>query len=504
MTISRRHFLRYAAGSGLALTLAPISSLGGYPSGKPGHGSGREVLGSGEPLRIPPTFSGGTITASVVQQRIWPDASTEVWAFGGTYPAPTIRVRRGDAFAVRLLNQLDEPTNIHWHGLTIPANMDGYPSDVAPPGGSFDYAFTVEQRAGVYWYHPHPDMRTGPQVYKGMAGLFIVEDDEEAALGLPGGEFEVPLLIQDRRSSPERTFDYTLSDDDHLDGYLGDTVLVNGTPDPYLEVAAGLYRFRVLNGSNARVFDLALADGSPMLVIGTDGGLLDQPYEASFLYLAPAERVDLLIDFSRYNVGDSVMLRSLDFGGTSGRKQGVALPVLRFDVTRPGEGTVHVPAALTPYERLDPAQAVRSRKFTMRIDHSTTPVGHTINGLMFDMERIDERVGRGDLELWTFENISFLHHPMHLHGAQFQVISRNGGKNPLAPRDYGWKDTIYVRPFESVQVAVRFASWLGKFLVHCHNLEHEDHGMMLNFEVGLEGSSGVEEEEPGRGRMELR
>jgi FtsP/CotA-like multicopper oxidase with cupredoxin domain len=163
-----------------------------------------------------------------------------------------------------------------------------------------------------------------------------------------------------------------------------------------------------------------------------------------------------------------------------------------------------VPAALTPYERLDPAQAVRSRKFTMRIDHSTTPVGHTINGLMFDMERIDERVGRGDLELWTFENISFLHHPMHLHGAQFQVISRNGGKNPLAPRDYGWKDTIYVRPFESVQVAVRFASWLGKFLVHCHNLEHEDHGMMLNFEVGLEGSSGVEEEEPGRGRMELR
>jgi FtsP/CotA-like multicopper oxidase with cupredoxin domain len=295
------------------------------------------------------------------------------------------------------------------------------------------------------------------------------------------------------------------TDNDHSNGFLGDAVLVNGTPDPYLEVAAGLYRFRILNGSNARIYDLAFSDGRPFHVIGTDGGLLDRPYEVTYTYLAPAERIELLVDFSKDAIGSSVMLHTLAFSGGSGSgpQQGTEMPVIRFDVTRPGSGSVTIPATLANLERLDPTKAVRTRTFQLKIDHTTKPEGHTINDKTFEMMRIDEEVAIGDLEIWTFQNVSFLPHPMHLHGAQFQVLDRNGS-TALDPRDLGWKDTVYVRPFDTVRVLVRFGTWPGVLLVHCHNLEHEDHGMMLNYSM-VESSMGVESSErPAPSGMDLR
>jgi FtsP/CotA-like multicopper oxidase with cupredoxin domain len=403
-------------------------------------------------------------------------------------------VKSGDAFSVRLANNLAEPTNIHWHGLVIPPDMDGHPKDAVAPGGTFDYSFTVAQRAGTYWYHPHPHMATGKQVYMGMAGFFIVTDQEEEALGLPSGEFDLPLLVQDRRLAGGTEFLYQLADADHMNGFLGDTILVNGTPDPYLQVAAGLYRFRILNGSNARILDLGFADNRPFYLIGSDGGLLDRPYELRYLYMAPAERYEILVDFSNDQIGSSVALKSLGFSGGSGLTQGAEMPIIRFDVARPGNGPATIPPALATLEKLDPAAAVRTRTFALKIDHTTTPNGHTINDKVFEMMRVDEEVTIGDIEIWTFQNISYLPHPMHLHGAQFQVLDRNGNTN-LEPRDLGWKDTVYVLPYQTVRVVVRFGNWPGLLLVHCHNLEHEDHGMMLNYQMveqnlGVDGGSG--------------
>lgn len=496
MALSRRQFIRYATGAGLGLGLSGTSLLGRERSPidaivrRASFSAGR----AGQPLRMLPTHTDWRIIAGVKEQQVWTDAMTEVWTLGDNYPSPIIRARSGDKFSLRLVNNLTEHTNIHWHGLIVPPDMDGHPKDVLPPGKAYDYSFTVGQRAGTYWYHPHPHMATAKQVYKGMAGFFIVTDDEEESFGLPSGAHDIPLLIQDRRTEPDRAFTYLDAGHggepgaEEIDGHLGDEILVNGTPEPYLEVGAGLYRFRMLNASNARIFDLALADGKKFHVIGTDGGLLDKPYETGAVFLAPGERVEILIDFSSYAVGQSVMMKSLGFSGETGRKQGAEMPVLRFEIARAADTQYQFPTALATIEKLDPTLAARTRTFILRIDHTTIPEGHTINDKTFDIARIDEEVELGDIEVWTFRNISFLHHPMHMHGAQFQVIDRPSAPT-LEGRDRGWKDTVYLRPFETVHLAVRFAPWVGKFLLHCHNLEHEDAGMMLNYAVVAKSSA---------------
>jgi FtsP/CotA-like multicopper oxidase with cupredoxin domain len=493
VAITRRQFL-HTAGTGVALGLA-----GSFRAFGAGHGAPSILhqAGAGNPLRIPPTFSGDTLAAVMAEQVIWPGATTSLYTYGGESPGPTFRVRSGDQFSVRLANQLegDEHTNIHWHGLVIPPAMDGHPKDVIMPGETFDYSFKIEQRAATCWYHPHPHESTGRQVYMGMAGLFIIEDDEEQALGLPAGDHDVPLVIQDRRPSPTGELIYELTDVDHENGLLGDSVIVNGTSDPYLEVESGLYRFRILNGSNARIYDLAFADNRTFQIIATDGGLLDRPYPVTYAFIAPGERIEILVEFTANDVNASVIMKSLGFGGGSGTQQGIELPIIRFDIVRAGGGTVTVPATLATLETIDPSLSVRDRTFELRIDHSQMPHGHMMNGKVFDMTRVDEQVRIGDLEIWTFSNISFLPHPMHLHGAQFQVLSRTGVAN-LVPTDFSWKDVVYVRPFQTVRVLVRFGRWPGLLLVHCHNLEHEDHGMMLNFEM-VDENVGVEEEPVG-------
>jgi FtsP/CotA-like multicopper oxidase with cupredoxin domain len=317
----------------------------------------------------PPEIGGGTLAASAGSQAIWSGATTAVWTLGGSFPGPTIRIGRGAGFSARIENRLSEPTNVHWHGLTSPPDMDGHPSDVIAPGQSRDIAFPIVDRAGTYWYHPHPDGRTARQVYGGMAGFFIVEDGREAALGLPSGEYDVPLVVQDRRTSPDHSLTYAPGPMDLMAGVLGDTVLVNGRADAVLPVAATLYRLRLLNGSNARVYRLAFADGRSFHVIGTDGGLLERPVSVTAVDLGPGERVELLVDLTRDPVGTSILLKSLAFTvpsgmgggmmpgmGGGGFAQGAMLDVLRLRVERSGPAA-RVPAALVPFERLDPTRA---------------------------------------------------------------------------------------------------------------------------------------------------
>jgi FtsP/CotA-like multicopper oxidase with cupredoxin domain len=413
---------------------------------------------------------------------LWSGGTSEIWTLGGSFPGPTIRRRRGDMLDIVLRNELPVPTVVHWHGLIVPAEMDGHPMMAIEPGETLHYNFRIDQRAGTYWYHPHPHGDTGRQVYRGMAGMLIVEDDESEALDLPSGEFELPLILADRSPGPNGELPYAPTSQQKLNGVFGTEVLVNGTPGAYLEVEKGLYRFRLLNGSNARIYKLALEDGAAFNLIGNEGGLLDRPYSVEFIHLAPGERADILVDFSDRAVGSSVVLKSLRFNSASiADSQGGEIAVMRFDITREATGARTIPATLVPIARLDPAAAVRTRPFTLETE-PLNPDPHHINGRIFEMMRVDERVKAGELEVWRIENVHIMPHPIHIHGVQFQVVSRNG-VTEIPPRDSGWKDGVIVWSRETVEVAIRFPEHTGIFLMHCHNLEHEDDGMMLNYEI---------------------
>ena len=445
---------------------------------------------SAEPLRLPPELVGPLI-ARPATGSVWPGHSTELLTLGGTCPSPTLRTRQGDVFELRLENRLAEPTNIHWHGLAVPAEADGYPTDLVLPGGARQYRFQVAERAGTYWYHPHPDGRTAAQVYGGMAGFFIVEDDDERALGLPAGEQDVPLLLQDRRRTTDGSFRYAPTPMDLMAGYLGDAALVNGTPDAELSVAATLYRFRLLNGSNARIFRVAFDDGRAFQVIAGDGGLLERSVAATELFLGPAERAEILVDLTRDPMGRSLRLVSLPFASRGGMgpgmgmgsvsAQGGAFSLLRLAVQRPGPKAAPLPSPLVPLQRLDPGRAEVRRRFVMDMRMPPLAGAFTINGRSFDASRVDVRVERGVVEAWQVVNVSSEPHPFHVHATQFQVVSRSSG--PLGPHERGLKDTVLVWPGETVELALRFEHYAGLYVLHCHNLEHEDAGMMLNLEV---------------------
>jgi FtsP/CotA-like multicopper oxidase with cupredoxin domain len=326
-------------------------------------------------------------------------------------------------------------------------------------------------------------MLTGKQVYKGFAGFFIVTDPDENIFNLPSGNFDVPLCIQDRRIADIPQFTYSPTSYEMMWGYLGDTVLVNGTPNAYLSVSRTLYRFRLLNGSNARVYRIAFSDNRQFHIIATDGGLKDQPVAVNEFKLSPGERVDILFDFSPYTIGQNVKLVSLPYthSGTLPYKQGIALDIIRFDIVNNISSGGVIPSAFNPITYYDINSVNNVRNFTLSLSGSGHPM-HRINGLTFDINRIDWEVPLHSLEEWKIINTTADFHPMHSHEVQFQVYSRNGNTN-LPPSDKGWKDTVLVNPGETVRTLVKFTGYKGIYLYHCHNLEHEDDGMMLNFRV---------------------
>ncbi|HEX7118299.1 MAG TPA: multicopper oxidase domain-containing protein [Longimicrobiales bacterium] len=256
-------------------------------------------------LRMPRTLdaTGALLTAGAAELDLG-DHASRAWGYDGSIPGPTLRARVGAEARIRLLNHLAEDTTLHWHGMVVPASMDGHPADPVASGAAFDYAYPIVQRAAMNWYHPHPHGRTGRQVWRGMAGAFIL-DDPVAEAGLPSGDREVPLLLRDGRLDGSGQLEYR----HRSSGLIGDFPIVNGVPYPRAVLPPALHRLRVLNAANARVFRLALSDGSSFTLIGNDGGLLERPVDIDEIELAPAERVDLLVDLSRYATGDTVALR---------------------------------------------------------------------------------------------------------------------------------------------------------------------------------------------------
>lgn len=442
-------------------------------------------------LIVPPLLaSGSDIVAAVTQQEIWRGRFTPVWTLGGSWPAPTIAVEKGEEFSARLVNNLDEPTIIHWHGILAPSVMDGHPRYAIGPGETYDYRFTVRNRAGTYIYHPHAHMTTARQVYMGMAGYFIVHDDEERALNLPAGKYDLPIAMQDRLLLGEQKIAYEPGTADLVDGLLGDAVFVNGVPDAHHTVDRGIYRVRLLNGSNARIYVLGFSDSRTFKVIGTDGGLLDRPYDVTSITLSPGERAELLVDFSNDQEGASVEFASSGFG-VSGR-QAMPMSVVTFAIGPDAGWREPIPATLTQIEKLNPAAATGTRQFQLRMEMNAGLPRHLIGTEAYNMERIDVTAPADRIEIWEFSNLTPIAHPMHIHNATFQVLARNGAP-PTDPVDFGWKDTVNVKATESVKVIVRFGPDTGLYVFHCHNLEHAAHGMMLNLQL-VDGSMGVKGE----------
>ncbi len=460
-----------------------------------------------------PIFSGAETPVWRYQSSVREGSAESIQTLSNSYLGPIFRVKKGQRVQVRLKNELPDPTIIHWHGLLIPEEMDGHPRYAIAPGESFEYDFQVINRAGMYWFHPHPHQLTALQVYYGLAGLFIVSDDEEAALGLPSGEYDLPLVIQDRTFDTQNEMVYLANGMmDQMIGFLGDTIMVNGAPNATLDVKASAYRLRLLNGSNSRIYKLAWQDGTPLAVIATDGGLLEAPVIRDTITLAPGERVELWADFSG-RTGSEMRLVSLPFsgfsngggmmGGGSSLPNGAPFDILNLKVGEKGVEVLPLPARLTTIARHRVEDAVNKnnpRSFTLAMQGMI----HTINGSVFEMDSIarNEIVQLGDLEIWEFANLEGggggmgmmnmqMPHPMHIHGVQFQVLGRElvqGNQSTYQELsagfvDDGWKDTVLVMPGEKVQVLVRFENYAGTFLYHCHNLEHEDAGMMRNYRI---------------------
>lgn len=494
-----------AAGlTGCGIDLRPLVGGGSGQTAELLHSAARLPEPFRAPLPIPPVRRpvGGRIeiTQRVADAHILPGLRTPVFGYDGIFPGPTVETRRGSPAVVRHRNELPVPTVVHLHGGHTAAEHDGWPTDLVLPArfarsrpvhhghgmpgdvsaGEREYAYPMDQRAATLWYHDHRMDFTGPQVYRGLAGMHIVRDDEEDALGLPGGDREIPLLICDRAFEADGSFLYPSLDPTlrevpgvepaWMEGVLGDVVLVNGAPWPVAEVDAARYRLRILNASNARRYRLALQPGGEFVQIGSDGGLLAAPVRHRALTVAPAERFDVVVDFSRYPVGSEVTLVNLLGRGTTGQ-------VMRFRVVRPARDDSRVPARLSTVEPLDPATTTGYREWRFSRGRVHGHQGWTINGLPFDPSRIDARPRLGDVELWRLS--SDLHHPVHVHLDPFQVVSR-GGQDP-GLFDGGWKDTVDLRPAEDVEVAVRFTHHRGRFMLHCHNLEHEDMAMMAAF-----------------------
>lgn len=438
-------------------------------------------------------------------------APTTVWGYGGTFPGPTIEAFRDQPVTVNWVNDLRTPqgnlrtqhllpvdlcphgpnflgstprTVVHLHGGHVPAEFDGYPEDTILPGQSIQYVYPNNQLPATIWYHDHALGITRLNVYLGLAGFYLIRDQEELNLGLPSGEFEVPLVIQDRSFNSDGSFFYPPDWQEH---FFGRKTLVNGKVWPFFEVKQGQYRFRLLNGSNSRTYRLSLSNGGTFQQIGSDGGLLPTAVPLTEVRLAPAERADVIVDFSGLAAGTEILLENSEITA------GTMIPeVMKFIVVGQPGPSGSLPASLTNMEVLQESDAVEFREFELEKFSEPCAGSHwLINGLLWDA--VTEFPVLGTTEVWSFINKSNQEHPMHMHLVSFQVLDRqpfdlvmgqvvpSGPPTAPPPQEAGWKDTVAVRSFEIVRVIARFEDYLGLFAYHCHILEHEDHEMMRQF-----------------------
>ncbi|ALS02632.1 copper oxidase [Enterococcus silesiacus] len=409
-----------------------------------------------------------TIVSQEGETQILPGEKTKTWGYNASLLGTTIILERGKNYSVTLKNELPELTTYHWHGLNVSGpETDGGPHAPVYPKGTQEIEFTVDQPASTAWLHPHPCPNTAEQVWKGLAAMVIIKDDQESKLPFPReyGVDDIPIVLQDR-SYHDNQLDY--HKDYNVDGTLGNIPLINGTVNAYFDVTTQQVRLRLLNGANRREFRLHFSKELPFTQIASDGGILPEPILFTHLMLTAGERAEIIADFKGRSAGEEIILYSDDS------------PLVAFKVGDFKENDWYMPEKLIEIQRLQATDSTVIEETVMSGMRDFVKIDDQI----FDMKRIDKQQTMGETQIWDVSNINpadkGMIHPFHIHGTQFQVLSRNG--RPPYPNELGWKDTIGVNAQETVRIAVRF-DVPGVFMYHCHILEHEDTGMMAQIEV---------------------
>lgn len=548
LNIKRRQFIQHSA-LGIATATFPNLLLAKdsgsmHRSPTKGFNPDVEIQMSASKAHISIFKNGPKTTVKKYYAKLIKGPSGTLQQLKGNFLGPIINFQKGQKVRIYFYNKLSEPSIIHWHGLHVPQTSDGHPMYSIQPGERYVYEFEVMNRAGTSFYHSHTHELTAKQVYYGLAGLITVTDKKEQKLDLPSGEYDFPFVIQDRSFNNRNQLQYLHGMHDRMMGLLGKTILVNGKPHAHFSVKSRAYRFRATNGSNSRIYKLGWDDGTPLIAIGTDAGLLKKPETRPYIMLAPGERVDLWLDFSGRKLGSQLVMNSLPFSGTmpamyermhnhkgsdgkgmhggmmggrmagmgmmsGGLVQGAKFPIATFKVTEIVSDSPALPKQLVAFKRLTESHVDNASK-PIPIAISMKPMAPQLNGKSFVMDGVldIEKVSVG-----SFKKIKLFHqhgmkgkgmgrmgggmgnmmsmaHPIHLHGQQFQILSRRqvntkSGYDSIKEGflDSGWKDTVLVMPGEEIEIIKPFQDYKGLFLYHCHNLEHEDLGMMRQFEV---------------------
>lgn len=494
--MNRRHFLALCAALGLTACAPKTSNPDGPTSNEPVIPRGWD--GEPRPLPIPPLLDGDEtdgryyykLTAQTGETEILPGIKTATWGFNGAMLGPTIHASRNHPVDLEFTSELPETTAVHCHGLLLPANMDGGPHSTIEPGATWTSSFTVNQPALTAWYHPHPHGKTGVQAYRGLAGMIIIDDDVEQALGIPHdyGVDDIPIVIMDANFTDDGQLDETF--DPNL-GLQGAVPHVNGITNPEFTATKPRARFRLLNGSNMRFHNLGFDDGREFQVIATDSGLLDRPRKATSVRLGPGERAEIVAD-----VTGTMKLRSLGYADNLGVPQDeysldfklqeqVDLLTIRGPVPGNAPGTIQradqgedVTVNVAAPDVLDPAAAAPIK--TATIERKFELNTFQINGKSMDMNRVDVVIDHSDPETWivTNGNSDWIHN-FHIHNCAFKVLEVSDTNIQFDA--YGWKDTVTIPPGVTVKLGILFGQYRNNhypYMYHCHMLFHEDKGMM--------------------------
>jgi FtsP/CotA-like multicopper oxidase with cupredoxin domain len=399
--------------------------------------------------------------------------ATNTYGINSSVLGQTIRIHKEDKVKINWHNYLNEATTMHGHGMHVPAIMDGGPKNKILPNTTWTSSYTVNQKASTNWYHPHLMGKTAEHVYMGLSGLLIIDDDESDTLALPKeyGVDDIPLILQDKRFDANKQIDYSPTSREIRRGYTSPTMLVNAVITPYLNVSSKQVRFRLLNGSNSRVYHLAFSDNRTFHQIATDGGFLASPVALNSLVLSPGERAEIVLDFT-LDLGKSIILKeSLD-----------NLDIMQINVTSAVSSSLVLPSTLSTLTSYSLDDAVRTRSFVLNMVGGRM----AINGKTMDINRIDEVVSVNEVEVWEISNSMNMEHNFHIHATHFSIVERDGSIANVPENEKGYKDVVRIPPNGSVKVMVKMIDFIDPnngYMYHCHFLEHEDDGMMGQFTV---------------------
>lgn len=465
---------------------------------------GQSLSSFTKPLALPPLLEGEKKGGVRIYDMTLQNGTTEFFegrqtatkGINGSYLGPAMRLRSGETVRVNVANNLGHPSTLHWHGLNIPAIADGGPHQIIASSSVWSPEFVVQEVASTMWYHSHMMGETASQVWAGLAGVILIDDDISDALDVPSqyGIDDVPIILQDRRFARDGAMPYSVSMHDEMAGMTGDVPLVNGMVQPFFEVTTQKLRLRLLNGSNAGIYHLEFTDGRVFEQIATDGGFLTAPVAITSLRLAPGERAEIVLEFT---AGETALLRSVSpngrgmgMGGMMTGAQSPSFDFITFRAANSLSPSPELPSQLVDLPDVSAAQVTNTRKFLLEMP-SMGPMrmlglggGYTINDKTMDMGRVDEVVKKGETEVWEISNSGPMAHPFHIHNTQFRILDRNG--NRPAANEVGRKDTVVIDPGETVRLLVRFDHYADAerpYMYHCHILEHEDAGMMGQFTV---------------------